>query len=99
MAEKRKGNAMSDQPMYHSDFGSTEALINYIKEKADDIEFVEIPQSPYLTRNERNVVIGMILHCVNDEKVISPRAAETLLNDGLLNRMSIKIKLVNQMSQ
>ena len=46
----------------------------------------------------RTVVAGMILHLVNDRKIVTPHDAEAILNDGLLNRIKIKIKIVKTMA-
>jgi len=83
------------------DFGTTEKLIRFIQEKSDDLEFVEIPQSPTMVGVEDGIkvsqrIVGMILYFAGGKKsLLTSNDAEALLNDGLLNRMKIKIKLIS----
>ncbi|HEX4142974.1 MAG TPA: hypothetical protein VHY91_05450 [Pirellulales bacterium] len=79
-----------------ADFGSVEAVVAYLKERADDIEKAVIPQSEVISIPEtgEEIPAGMVLHMVNDRtKIIMPPAAEAILNDGILNRLRIKIEL------
>jgi hypothetical protein len=80
-------------------FGSSEEALRYIKEKSDDIVEAVIPQSPTIVVREGNarteIVIGMVLYMVNGhKKIVHPVDAELVLNDGILNRMHIPIKLL-----
>lgn len=86
-------------------FGSTEAVVNYVKERSDDLEKVVVPQSPELdisdsTGRTTRRPVGMILHFIGDrQQHLHPVDAERLLNDGIFNRMKIRIVLSNQLCQ
>lgn len=80
------------------DFGSSEALLAHIKEKSDDIEKAVIPTSPVQITTpgepDRFMRVGMLLHLVGRQPaLISREDAEVVLNDGILNRMRIKIEI------
>src|SRR5947209_6658421 len=85
------------------DFGSSENLLKHLQERSDDIEYVTIPQSPYIERRKDGVtlgksVVGMLVHFVGGDKwELSPHDAEILLNDGILKRMKIRIRITNPM--
>jgi hypothetical protein len=87
-----------DQPSFR-DFGSTEALVSYIKERSDDLEIVVVPtRTPVLTYRGEAVAdlskIGMLLYFIGGgREMIVKSDAEVLPNDGILNRMKIKIEL------
>jgi len=82
------------------DFGSSEDALRYIQEKSEDIEKAVIPQTPTLVFSEpgkpgREFEVGMVLHMINGhKKIVHPVDAELVLNDGILNRMCIPIKLI-----
>lgn len=94
--------AVADDPTVH-DFGDSDAVLSYIRERSEDLQRVVIPQSPYLTLTkggvpQRNVVVGMVLHFISgDRQFITPTDAQVILNDGILNRMKVRIELMNQM--
>jgi hypothetical protein len=79
-------------------FGSSEALLRFVQERSEDIDRVEIygPGAVLTTGGERPYRIAnfiMLLHFMSGEKkMISRDDAEILLNDGILNRMRIKIE-------
>jgi hypothetical protein len=82
--------------------GGTAELLRYLQEKSDDIEKVVIPQHPFITVYDRNnrqqaerVEAGLVVHWLNGKWTIVPNQqdAEAVLNDGILNRMKIKIEL------
>jgi hypothetical protein len=78
--------------------GGTAGLLNYIREKADDIEKAVIPRhlSIVFHPSEERVEAGLVLHLVSGELLIvnKKQDAEAVLNDGILNRMKIKIELL-----
>jgi hypothetical protein len=82
-----------------TNFGTSEKLLQYLREHSDDIEKAVIPQMESLTlmnagQSEGAVEVGMVLHMVEDRMIfLTPTDAEILLNDGILNRMEIKIEL------
>ena len=83
------------------EFGGSEGVLRYIQEKSDDIEAVVIPQFHVghipATGNSPGVDIedvGLVLHMVNgNQQLVQKQDAEVVLNDGILNRMRIKIYL------
>ena len=89
---------MAQEPEF-TDFGSSDALLAYIKNISDDIEKAVIPQTPeiFLTDGQRTIghyPVGMVLYMVNTHmKFLHYKDAEILLNDGLLNRLRIRIEL------
>jgi hypothetical protein len=82
-------------------FSSSEELLRFVQERTDDIEKAVIPQHPFISVYDpkkptavTEVPAGMVLHLIgNDFRVIHPSDAELILNDGILNRMRIKIEL------
>ena len=89
---------MAQEPEF-TDLGSSDALLAYIKSISDDIEKAVIPQTPeiFLTDGQQTIghyPVGMVLYMVNSHmKFLHHKDAEILLNDGLLNRLRIKIEL------
>ncbi|MDB5344243.1 MAG: hypothetical protein JWP89_2620 [Schlesneria sp.] len=87
-----------DGPLFQ-DFGGSEQLLAFIKERSDDIEKVVIPQMANLAITRSGIPVaetdkvGMIIHMISHRFLIVPSDAELLLNDGILNRMNIKIEL------
>lgn len=81
------------------DFGRSEDVLRYIQEKSEDIEKAVIPQTLSVVLTEPNmqsteVEAGMILHMLNGhKKIIHPVDAQLILNNGILNRMRIRIEL------
>jgi len=93
---------MSGQQPEFVNFGSSEKLLTYVKERSDDIERVVIPLSPkWLGDKLGNPIaplpsFGMALHMIDgSKKVLTREDAEILLNDGLLNRLRIRIELIS----
>jgi hypothetical protein len=78
--------------------GGTAGLLQYIREKADDIEKAVIPQhlSIVFHPSGEQVEAGLVFHLVSGEVLIvkEKQDAEAVLNDGILNRMKIKIELL-----
>ena len=82
-------------------FESSDELLRFIQEKTDDIEKAVIPQHPIISifdpKNPAEfteVPAGMVLHLIGGRlKIIHPADAQLILNDGILNRMRIKIEL------
>ena len=92
---------MTDQPEF-TNFGSSDKLLAYIKEKSDDLERVEILPPGAGIRYKGQLVgttqeFQMMLCLIGDQrKVIGQRDAELLLNDGILSRMNIRIEFMKQ---
>ena len=90
---------MSDEPTRFQDFGDSATLLAYIKERSDDLEKAVIPQMQFVTLTGKdgivaNIETGMILHLSDGHnKLLTPTDAEIVLNDGILNRMRIRIEL------
>ncbi len=84
------------------DFGDSQRVLAFIQERSKEFEHVVIPQLPYLTLTHdgidyTNVEVGMVLEFMGgDREFITPRDAEIVLNDGVLNRLKIQIRLRNQ---
>ncbi len=78
--------------------GGTKGLLNYIRERSDDIEKAVIPQhlSVVFQPSGERVEAGLVLHLMSGEVLIVNQKgdAETVLNDGILNRMKIRIELL-----
>jgi hypothetical protein len=94
---------MSDEPQFR-DFGSSEALLAYIKELSDDIERVII-LPPGAGIRVKGQLVGsiqefqMMLCLVGDQRqVIGQLDAELLLNDGILSRMKLRIEFMKRPS-
>jgi hypothetical protein len=91
---------MDDVPNIE-DFGSSEALLKRIQERSDDIEkAMIIPPRWYRATTEGKQMsaplphFAMILCFINgDRKMIKGADVEMVLNDGILNRMKIRIEL------
>jgi hypothetical protein len=98
---------MADEPTYIEQFRDSKELLAFLKEKSDDIEKAVIPQNPTLVivdKEQRTpimeIAVGMVLHMANGHcKYIGPHDAEILLNDGILNRMRIRIELYRGQKQ
>lgn len=78
--------------------GGTEGLLKYIRERADDIEKAVIPQHLAIVfqPSQEQVQAGLVLHLVSGEVLIvrEKEDAEAVLNDGILNRLKIRIELL-----
>ncbi len=84
--------------MYEQEeFGTVENVLRFIQERSDDIERVVIPQAASLIDKQTGDLIpdvGLIIWWVDGTKsFIFHEAAELTLNDGILNRMKIRIEL------
>ena len=91
---------MDDDPQAEfNDFGSTEALVKDIQERSDDItKVVLLRKKNALTRNGASFLdlsnTGMILHFVGGKaRLVTIQDAQAILNDGILNRMKIRIEI------
>lgn len=73
--------------------------MEFIRDRADDIQAAIIPQSPAITLTRQGqpyaqLSAGMVLHLLDGNfRLLSPEAAEVVLNDGILNRMRVKITI------
>lgn len=78
--------------------GGTAGLLKYIRERTDDIEKAVIPQhlSIVFHPSEEAVQAALVFHLMSGETLIvrEKEDAEAVLNDGILNRMKIKIELL-----
>lgn len=89
---------MADMPEEHN-LGSTEALVRYVQERSDDIEkAVLYPPGGVITNN--GVVVrgpfvqfALVLHLADRTQAVFGNDVEAVLNDGILNRMRIRIEL------
>jgi hypothetical protein len=92
---------MSDSPREER-FGSTQALVKEIQERSDDIEkAVLIPPGYVLTYRHQPQSSpldrwGLMLYFTTDRKMIFGEDVEAVLNDGILNRMKIRIELAKR---
>lgn len=92
---------MDDMPDFR-DFGSSEKLLAYLKERSDDLEKVVIcPPGAALSYAGRPVYIfpefSMMFYFVNEGRLLIKQTdTEIVLNDGILNRMKIKIELMRK---
>lgn len=82
-------------------FESSEKLIQHIKEKCDDIDCVCINLAGGIRRTKpdgtTSIVAGVgaiIQYCDKSTSIIHFQDAELLLNDGILNKLRIPIRLV-----
>ncbi len=80
--------------------GTTQQIVQVIKDKADDISEVvigvhgKIPMHGPAGQYEERKGAGTINFVDGDIKIVDARALEAMLNDGLLNRLRIKIRLI-----
>jgi len=98
---------MADEPsnIGHLHFENDEDCLQFLKSRADDIAEVAIPVGGPVTvlHKEKTLGpyhgIGMIVFMVSgDIHLLRPTRAEITLNDGFLNRMRIKIRLLEGQS-
>lgn len=89
---------MNDKPI-SEDFGSSSALLKEIQERSDDIEkAVILPPGYSLSRDGKQTskpfpTFLLMLFFVNgDRKIMHGDDGEMVLNDGILNRMRIRIE-------
>jgi hypothetical protein len=77
--------------------GGSDKLLRHIQERSDDIEKVIIPQTEHVSIGgtiPAPFPPGIIICLINGEQWgISKEDAEIILNDGILNRMKIKIQI------
>jgi hypothetical protein len=62
------------------------------RKKSDDIERVEILAPKVSTVSGQRLDFSLALHTAGQQYIISRKDAEVVLNDGILNRMGIKIE-------
>jgi hypothetical protein len=82
-------------------FASDEAALSYLKDRVDDIAQVAIPVGGQVTVLHKGQLlgpfqgIGMIVFMVSgDIHLFQPSRGEMILNDGFLQRMRIRIHLL-----
>ena len=89
---------MEHEQLLYLLFESSAELLTFIREKADDIEKVVIPNtgSSILTFHGMSVNfindLGMIIHTLQQRILVGESNAEVILNDGILGRMRVKIE-------
>jgi hypothetical protein len=89
------------------DFGNSESLLRFVQEKSDDITKAVIHCTDLLrmTLPDGRVIgpistknIGMVLYMIGDQGeqpvLVGKPDATVILNDGILNRMRIKIDVI-----
>lgn len=98
---------MADEPsnIGHFHFEDDEECLQFLKSRADDIAEVAIPVGgPVSVLHNGQTLgpyhgIGMIVFMVSgDIHLLRPTRAELALNDGFLNRMRVKIRLLEGQS-
>jgi hypothetical protein len=86
--------------MYETKFPNAAALIANFKERADDIEKVQIvPEGMAFTGPDGDQIVlpnaGMVIHKVNGHReVVKKPDALRILADGILQRMRIKVEVL-----
>ncbi len=90
---------MDEQP-HHSEFQSSEDLLEFLREHSDDIDSVVIPvqhsvefHGPAGQRLNTTKVGAVLKLCSGRLQLISREDAAMLINDGVLQRMKIKCVL------
>lgn len=93
--------ADDDPDIERVQFTSDLDALNFLKARADDISQVAIPVGGPVTVQHKGQLLGpftgiaMIVFMVSgDIHLFRPPRAELILNDGFLNRMRIKISLL-----
>jgi hypothetical protein len=93
--------AADDPNIERIQFVTDEHALSYLKDRVDDIAQVAIPVGGPVTVLHKGQSlgpyygIGMIVFMVSgDIHLFQPSRAELILNDGFLNRMRIKISLL-----
>lgn len=82
-------------------FDDVGQVADTIRQKSDDLEFVEISTSGFAVEIEpdnyvyHHDMVMRVVFCNDKSWFIHRDAAELLLNDGILSRMNVKIKLAN----
>jgi hypothetical protein len=74
-------------------FGSTEALMEFFREKADDIDAVEITVAEASLPSNPRMHVAAIVRCVGQDMAIGQQDAEALINGELLKKLRIPIRL------
>lgn len=77
------------------DYGSVEGAMAAIKSQADDIDRFAIPGWHEIQVSGKKLAdVGAIIYfCSGDKIAIHRETAELILNDGILNRLNVKIEL------
>ena len=75
-------------------FESVEALIEHVKERADDFERVEMMLAPVHIRNTSAPDGAVTIRLCSGAGIMVDRTTgEALLNDGLLQRLRVPVEL------
>ena len=87
---------MSDAPEMES-FGSSAELLKFCQERSEDIERVEILSPGTVVTYKGQPVaplpdFSLMVHMMDKRRLVNREFAEILLNDGILNRMRIKVE-------
>ena len=82
------------------DFGSSNELLKYLREKCDDIDSISIPihwgvegTQPDGSKIITKDIGAVINYCNGTHKMIHRTDAENIINDGVLQRLEIPIRL------
>lgn len=91
----------------HKQFNSPQDVVENIRQRADDIDFVEICTNGFAVEKaigcdyyvyHPDMVMRVAL-CDTHSWFIHREAATILLNDGILNRLNIQIKLADSQKE
>jgi hypothetical protein len=82
-------------------FGSSDAVIDHLKQRVDDIDGITLFLAPQIgicdpsgvQQRVMNAAGGQLSFCNGEKAVIHHETMEQLINDGILHRMGIKIRL------
>lgn len=85
-------------------FESYEALVQFLKDQVDDIDCLRIPvaTNPIVRQGETERTFQggcAILGLCNFDRVIDIGTAERLINDGILQRLNVPIRLELPLAQ
>jgi hypothetical protein len=89
--------------MEFMDFGSSENLLRYVQEKSDDWERAVIYCTDWVQMTFPNGAatgrlptknLGMVLYTSDRPVLLTKTDAAVVLNDGILNRMKIRIEIL-----
>jgi hypothetical protein len=91
---------MKSSPMESDEFPSVATLVRYIHERSDELKkAIVVPPGVAYVENETELLAPVgcftLLLCVANGEAIVVRdeAVEAILNNGILNRMHVKIEL------
>jgi len=93
-------------PFPQDKFTSSEELLRRLQERSDDFEYVELLVTDDMVlrgpSNETSIAkncCGLIRTCTGESLLIHREELQALLNDGVLQRMKIPIRLISRQPQ